>query len=325
VTDLRPHCVHAAGLTAILPSTSASTLPRMSHPPVPPAKLIRRVGWVVGDERHTEVFAQRGREQWGFIKSLLPSEWNFDGKRVLDFGCGSGRILHPASQDDPTAEFWGCDIDEPSIEWLRRNLSPPLNVLTNAEHPPLPFADEHFDLIWTFSVFTHLTDTWSAWLAELHRLLKPEGILVATVFGPGHDSFEDEPISEDIIGMNVLFPYAPWDRGGPLVVHSRWWLEAHWGRAFEIREFRAGDQQGTPPLYGQSALVLTKRPGPTTAKELARPEEEDPREWNALRQNLASLTREATYLNRCLEVAYASKSWKVTAPLRAIAQSIRGD
>lgn len=297
----------------------------MSSAQLPPEKLVTRVGWVVGDERHTDVFEQRGREQWDLIKSLLPAGWDFAGKRVLDFGCGSGRILRPASQTDPAAEFWGCDIDEPSIAWLRENLSPPLNVVTNPERPPLPFDDEHFDLIWTFSVFTHLTDTWSAWLAELHRLLKPDGVLVATVFGPGHSSFVDEPVDEEIIGMNVLYPGASWDRGGPLVLHSRWWLEAHWGRAFEIREFHVGNQEGTPPLYGQSALVLTKRAGPVTPEELERPEIGEPREWAALRQNVASLTREASDLNRRLDVAYGSKSWKLTAPLRAVADRMRRD
>ncbi len=47
--------------------------------------------------------------------------------------------------------------------------------------------DGSFDLIWAVSVFTHLAETWSAWLLELHRVLKPGGILLATFMGEGMD------------------------------------------------------------------------------------------------------------------------------------------
>jgi SAM-dependent methyltransferase len=291
--------------------------------PLPPKALIRRVGWVVGDERHADVYAERGREQWRFIRALLPAGFELDGRRALDFGCGAGRILRHAAAEDPGCEYWGCDIDPASIAWLEQHASPPLHVLRNGDWPPLPIADAHFDLIWAFSVFTHLTDAWSAWLVELHRLLKPDGILVATVFGPGHSSFAGEPVGEELIGMNVLYPGARWDTGGPLVLHSRWWLEEHWGRAFEIVTFQAGDEQGTAPLYGQSAVVLRKRGRSPSVAELERTELGDAREWAALRQQAASLRREAVRRMDELHTYASSRSWRLTAPLRALAELAR--
>jgi SAM-dependent methyltransferase len=290
---------------------------------LPPRALMRRVGWVVGDERPGDVFAERGREQWGLVKSLLGDEGDLAGRRALDFGCGVGRILVPASAADPECEFWGCDIDEPSIDWLRAG-SPQLELRTNGAWPPVDLPGEQFDLIWAFSVFTHLTDAWSAWLLELHRLLKPGGKLIATVFGPGHTSFVAEPVSEEIIGMNVLYPYASWDTGGPLVLHSRWWIEAHWGRAFEITDFRVGRQDGAPPLYGQSAVVMRKRDGePPTVPELERPEPDEPREWAAVRQDADAQRRELVRLRRELDTVYNGHSWRLTAPLRALAERRR--
>jgi SAM-dependent methyltransferase len=294
----------------------------VSPRPVPPKDLITRVGWVVGDERPTDVFLARGAEQWRLIKSLLGEDWDWRGKRGLDFGCGIGRILRHAAEEEG-AEFWGCDIDGPSVDWLMANLSPPLHVLRNGESPPLELPDEHFDLIWAFSVFTHLMDTWSGWLLELHRMLKPGGLLIATVFGPAHTEFGGEPVSEEIIGMNVMYPGASWDSGGPLVLHSGWWLEQHWGRAFEILDFRVGDPTGDPPLYGQSALLLRKRPASVTVAELERVELADEREWAALRQQAGSLRREAMWLNKQLNVYANSRSWKLTAPLRAIGEQVR--
>jgi SAM-dependent methyltransferase len=280
---------------------------------------MRRVGWVVGDERPADVFAERGREQWGLIKSLLGADSDLSGRRALDFGCGVGRILRPAAAADPECEFWGCDIDQPSIDWLRAR-SPGLGLLRNGAWPPLDLPGEHFDLIWAFSVFTHVTDAWSAWLLELHRLLKPGGSLIATVFGPGHANFVDEPVGEDIVGMNVLYPYASWDTGGPLVLHSRWWVEARWGRAFEITDFRVGSQDGAAPLYGQSAVVMRRPPGPPpTIEELERPEPGEPREWAAIRQDASAQRRELMRLRRELDTVYNGHSWRLTAPLRALA------
>lgn len=288
-------------------------------PRLPPKQLMRRVGWVVGDERPADVFAERGREQWRLVKSLLGDGYDLAGRRALDFGCGVGRLLVPAAAADPGCEFWGCDIDRPSIDWLAAR-SPGLHLRTNGAWPPLDVPSEHFDLIWAFSVFTHLTDAWSAWILELHRLLKPGGTLIVTVFGPGHTSFVDEPVSEDIIGMNVLYPYASWDTGGPLVLHSRWWLEAHWGRAFEIADFRTGGQDGAPPLYGQSAVVMRKRAVAPSAGELEQPEPDEPREWAAVRQDADAHRRELIRLRRELDVVYNGHSWKLTAPFRALAE-----
>jgi len=49
--------------------------------------------------------------------------------------------------------------------------------------PPLPFPDGTFDLIYAISVFTHITTHWAGWLLELHGLLRPEGVFIATFHG----------------------------------------------------------------------------------------------------------------------------------------------
>jgi hypothetical protein len=107
------------------------------------------------------------------------------------------------------------------------------------------------------------------------------------------------------------------------VLHSRWWLEEHWGRAFEIVTFQAGDEQGTAPLYGQSAVVLRKRGRSPSVAELERTELGDAREWAALRQQAASLRREAVRRMDELHTYASSRSWRLTAPLRALAELAR--
>ena len=167
-------------------------------------------------------------------------EWSFDGKRVLDFGCGSGRTLRHFLPEAQLAEFWGCDIDGESIDWLGRHLDPPMNFFQNAVDPPVAQADARFDLIYAVSVFSHLTSSWSAWLLELRRLLKPAGILIATFhgsgfWGNGFAAARGVPFDPDRIGMLIeRFGDDFVDCWGPAVFLSEWWLREHWGRAFEI-------------------------------------------------------------------------------------------
>ena len=80
-------------------------------------------------------------------------------------------------------EFYGCDIDAESIEWIVEHLSPPFMAFQSDEMPPLALGDESLDLVYACSVFTHIADLWSAWLLELHRVLKPGGLLIATFLG----------------------------------------------------------------------------------------------------------------------------------------------
>src|SRR5581483_10452366 len=116
---------------------------------------------------------------------LLPDDWIWEGKRALDFGCGSARVLRHFAAEAERGEFWGCDIDEASIAWDRANLSPPFRFFQNPLSPPLALEAGSLDLIWAMSVFTHITDLWSEWLLEMHRALAPGGVLIASFLGEG--------------------------------------------------------------------------------------------------------------------------------------------
>ncbi len=284
-------------------------------PPFPPPNLVYRVYPVDEWSDPLAVYEQMGAETKDAILELLGDEWSFTGKRVLDFGCGAGRTLRHFLAEAEGADFWGVDVDPASIAWLRRNLCPPVSARRIAHGPPAGLEPGSFDLIWAISVFTHLPQMTSLqWLLELHRLLKPGGLLIATYYGRWNSQFlAGEPWDDDKVGMNVLQHTRPWDEGGPVVLMSDWWVRAHWGRAFEILEV-------TPQFHNFTWLLMRRRDVELTTEDLERPEG-DPREVAALRHNLRQLQREVEELtDRIGQVrsGYESTlSWRLTRPLRA--------
>jgi SAM-dependent methyltransferase len=81
---------------------------------------------------------------------------SLSGKRILDFGCGYGRILRSMLYFSDPADLYGCDPWDRSIDLCKQD---GLTVnLALSEYLPtqLPFTGR-FDLIYPFSVFTHLS------------------------------------------------------------------------------------------------------------------------------------------------------------------------
>lgn len=246
-----------------------------------------------GDDAR-EAFQNEGARLRQVIQRSLPKGWRFDGKRVLDFGCGSGRVLRQYLGEAQRAEFWGCDIDGPSIAWLAENLSPPLHCFQNGREPPLRFEEGSLDLIWAMSVFTHI-ENWSPWLLEMHRVLRADGILIASFLGEGMWApLVGEPYREDEVGMTVL---RHWLDAGADVLHSEWWLRAHWGRAFEVLSVEHPPRTaGGSVNVAHSYITLRKRPVAVTPAELEWRDPAEPRELAALDTNLRVLRREMAAL-----------------------------
>jgi SAM-dependent methyltransferase len=278
--------------------------------PFPPLHLANRVLSLEGRGDPHQAYDRHGAETKEALLALLPEGWSFEGKRVLDFGCGAGRTLRHFLAEAEHGEFWGVDIDAPSIDWLQGTLCPPLRVRRSGVTPRLGFEDGAFDLIWAISVFTHLADTSIPWLLELHRLLAPDGLLMATYMGRWNSEvLAGEPWDEDRVGINVLRHNKPWDNGGPDVLMSDWWVRAHWGRAFEILEV-------APQIHNQTWAMLRRRDVELTVEDVERPAD-DPREYQALRHNLRQLQRELELVEGRLRREYeGSSSWQVTRPFR---------
>jgi SAM-dependent methyltransferase len=106
--------------------------------------------------------------------------------RVLDFGCGVGRIArHVAPRVG--GEFFGVDYNPRLVRWCAANL--PGKYVRNSLLPPLPFPDAHFDVLFAYSVFTHLSiESQRLWVPELARVTAPGGVALITLHDEEHVS-----------------------------------------------------------------------------------------------------------------------------------------
>lgn len=100
---------------------------------------------------------------------------------ILDFGCGSGRMVRWIPKHRSQAKIFATDINGNNIAWCRGNLRPEITCMVNTTVPHIPFEDRTVDLIYSGSVFTHIEDTTESWLAELRRILKPGGLFYVTI------------------------------------------------------------------------------------------------------------------------------------------------
>lgn len=102
---------------------------------------------------------------------------------ILDFGVGCGRVMRWWREWSDTVQFWGTDINPLLIDWCKKNIDFG-NYFINSLHPPTKFRDSQFDLIYAFSVFTHLSFvTQTEWLEEFSRILSLNKYLLVSVHG----------------------------------------------------------------------------------------------------------------------------------------------
>jgi SAM-dependent methyltransferase len=128
-----------------------------------------------------------------------------ESTRVLDLGCGAGRVVQDARRKG--LQFYGCgfalrDDDQTAAPEL---VGAEILRTINRSSYVLPFEDCFFDVVISDQVFEHVMD-YPTTLREMHRVLKPGGWFLHMF-----------PSRYGLIEPHVLVPFGA-------MVQARWWL-----------------------------------------------------------------------------------------------------
>jgi SAM-dependent methyltransferase len=205
-----------------------------------------------------ELFKQRYEQ---YANPLNPES------RVLDFGCGWGRVIRFFLKDVAPQNLVGIDVMERAIK-ICRETNRWCDFQLCDVLPPSGLEPDSFDLIYAFSVFSHLSEEAHAlWLDEFARLLRSSGVLVVTTFSrtflPG-SSDSRTPLSDDPVSLEERL--RAYDRGdfvyrrlqgienphfGDAFIPERY-VRERWGKRFTVQEY------SELPEFPQNIIVCTK-------------------------------------------------------------------
>ncbi|MCX4679011.1 methyltransferase domain-containing protein [Streptomyces sp. NBC_01433] len=113
--------------------------------------------------------------------AMLVLAGDVDGRRILDAGCGSGPLA--AALRDRGADVTGIDASAGMLALARRRLGADAALYVVDLSDPLPFDDGAFDDV-VASLVLHCLEDWGPTLAEMRRVLRPGGRLIASVQHP---------------------------------------------------------------------------------------------------------------------------------------------
>ncbi|TAH09350.1 MAG: class I SAM-dependent methyltransferase [Sphingobacteriia bacterium] len=104
---------------------------------------------------------------------------------ILDWGCGTARIIQYMPQILPQAICYAADIHSKRIEWNRKYF--PQILFDIIEYNQFPYPKLYFNLVYGISVFTHIHHAEQVvWLSEIHRILTTGGIAIVSTHGSNY-------------------------------------------------------------------------------------------------------------------------------------------
>lgn len=104
--------------------------------------------------------------------------------RLLELGCGNGKLWQENKIDLRNREIFLSDISEGMVEEVRNKLGSDFNCIV-ADAEKIPFKDSYFDTIIANHVLFYLNDL-NLGLKEISRVLRPNGILYCSTYGKNH-------------------------------------------------------------------------------------------------------------------------------------------
>ena len=132
-----------------------------------------------GYNQIAEEFSTTREELWEEM-SFLFDDYVIPGDKILDLGCGNGRFFKLLKDKD--VNYIGVDFSEKLIEIAKKKY--PKVKFQVADALDLPFPNNYFDKIYSIATLHHIPSKQFRLqlLKETRRILKPNGLLILTVW-----------------------------------------------------------------------------------------------------------------------------------------------
>lgn len=157
------------------------------------------------------------RSSCAFIRSLINlyeklTERNIFHARVLDYGCGWGRLSRLLLKEVPRTQLFAADAWQESLDiFLASHIHDKVTLVDEYPQGPI-WGDLKMDLIFLFSVFTHTSPLCTSHiLSSLRQTIASDGVLIITVRPEEywkHQNNIDRPVLENLISEHKSTGYA---------------------------------------------------------------------------------------------------------------------
>lgn len=201
-----------------------------------------------------------------------------DDSVVVDFGSGWGRYTRFMLKYVHPDNLYGLEVNAGMVEHCRKAFGM-ANFLKVATMPPSPLRDGLVDVVFGYSVFSHLSPLCAdAWIAEFARITRPGGLVLMTTQGRSFIDFcrgvresgnRSNPWYAFLAGSFVDAEQARGDYDNGVFLHAghgqydgtygesiipRGYIERAWSKDFDLVEF-IDDRDFLP----QAFFVLKRR------------------------------------------------------------------
>jgi len=130
--------------------------------------------WTTATSEELRDFALK----WPIIRKHIPLNTSY---KILDYGCGEGRVLKEVKSMNPNATLYGVDVSLVALNIARKSFKNLLFYKVQ-EGGTIPLKDRTVDCILAIDVIEHVYDT-EYMFNEFARILKPGGkILISTPY-----------------------------------------------------------------------------------------------------------------------------------------------
>ncbi len=149
------------------------------------------LGYDLIADKFSETRSKRFWSDLEFIKNYAKA-----GDKVLDFGCGNGRLLQLF--ENKNIEYFGVDVSQKLIDLAgKKHVGPKIHFQKlDSDRFSLPFADNFFNTAYAIAVFHHIPGAKARkeLARELWRVIQPGGYVVVSVWNLWRSAFADDLI-----------------------------------------------------------------------------------------------------------------------------------